>query len=713
MKIGQKLILGFAGITFLVGFVGYIGIRTFRDIGAIFEELKSNIVPGVFVMSDLDRMAVELDHAIMEYILRGKNDDKEESQAIMKNLEKLAAKHTEHERHIGLEEKKAAKEIEEKIKTINSIATGIINLKDQGAAAEVLWKKEDVEFDSASDVLSEQVTEHKAVHMEELAEAEKAIHRAHFFGVRALLSTTILIVLLAIVIALITTRLIVKPLHALHKGTEIIGAGNLDYKVGIDAKDEIGQLSIAFDKMTEDLKKITVSKDYLDNIIRSMIDSLVIVSPEGEIDTVNQAALDLLGYRKEELIGKDVSLLFPEEELSFRGTKLERLIEENRLMNYETNYKAKDGSRIPVLLSSAVLKAIDCPHKGPIKDCPVYKERGKHCEKILGIVCVAKDVTGRKKTEEEREALIKELEENQGLLKRQKQELENSRRAIKNVAMDIGKSKVILEEQKKSLEETNKELDDFTYIVSHDLKEPLRSIDAFSKFIIEDYKDRLDEEGKNYLGRIRANAGRMQALIEDLLEISRIERRRNPFGEVQVEELINEVKLRLEYAIKQKNAEIIIRDKLPRVFCDRIRFTEVFLNLISNALKFNNKSNPYIEIGCSEKDIFYEFYVKDNGLGIEERYFDKIFEIFQRLGKCEENEGTGAGLTIVKKIVQMHSGKIWMESKIGKGTTFYFTIPKEKGIILAKKKIGEILIEKRMLSEAELKEGLEEQKGRC
>ena len=181
-----------------------------------------------------------------------------------------------------------------------------------------------------------------------------------------------------------------------------------------------------------------------------------------------------------------------------------------------------------------------------------------------------------------------------------------------------------------------------------------------------------------YLERLRANAARMQNFIEDLLEVSRVQRRKNPFDEVDAGEFVNEVKFRLEYAIKKKNAGIDIRDKLPTVFCDRVRMTEVFVNLVSNAIKFNDKPNPRIEIGCSEKDNFYEFYVKDNGPGIDEQYFGKIFEIFQRLGKREEHEGTGAGLTIVKKVIQMHKGKVWVESKVGEGAIFYFTIAKEK-----------------------------------
>ena len=338
--------------------------------------------------------------------------------------------------------------------------------------------------------------------------------------------------------------------------------------------------------------------------------------------------------------------------------------------------------------------------KTPIKD-----ENGN----TVGVLGIFWDITGRKKAEEEKEVLINELKRRQELLERQKQEIEDSRRAIKNVAEDFRQSKKALEEQKGSTEKINKELDDFTYIVSHDLKEPLRSIDAFSKFLEDDYKDKIGDEGKDYIERIRANATRMQNLIEDLLELSRIERRQNPLDEVEVEELINEVKLRLEYRIKEKNVEIIVPVKLPRITCDRVRLTEVFANLISNAIKFCDKPKPCIEIGYSLKGIFYEFYVKDNGPGIEEQYFNKIFEIFQRLGKREDNEGTGAGLTIAKKIIEMHNGKIWVESKIGEGATFYFTIPKEKEFILGKKKLGEILLEKKLVAEEEIKKALEEQ----
>ncbi len=236
-----------------------------------------------------------------------------------------------------------------------------------------------------------------------------------------------------------------------------------------------------------------------------------------------------------------------------------------------------------------------------------------------------------------------------------------------------------LQQVNAELTEINKELDEFTYIVSHDLQEPLRSIDAFSKFVYEDYKDKLTEEAKNYLERVRANAFRMKELIEDLLELSRLGRIQNPFEEIDVKVLLEPILERFTYTINEKNAEVIIKEPLPCVYCDKLRLGEVFANLIGNALKFSqNKERPKVEIGGYQEGEFYCFYVKDNGIGIDKQYFEKIFGIFQRLHTIDKYPGTGAGLAICKKIIELHQGKIWLESEPGKGSTFYFALPKDK-----------------------------------
>lgn len=225
----------------------------------------------------------------------------------------------------------------------------------------------------------------------------------------------------------------------------------------------------------------------------------------------------------------------------------------------------------------------------------------------------------------------------------------------------------------------NKELDDFTYIVSHDLKEPLRGVKAFTKLLMEEYSGKVDKEGKEYLKTISESSSRMTNLIEDLLNLSRIGRIRNIEPDVDLNALLSDVKKNLAYSLEEKKVDLKVSKDFPKVTCDRIRISEVFSNLISNAIKYSKKGvKPVIEIGYSDKGDTYEFSVQDNGIGIEKQYHDKVFQIFQRLhAKGSEYEGTGAGLTIVKKIIENHNGKIWVESDAGEGSAFYFTLPKK------------------------------------
>ncbi len=257
-------------------------------------------------------------------------------------------------------------------------------------------------------------------------------------------------------------------------------------------------------------------------------------------------------------------------------------------------------------------------------------------------------------------------------LQRTNETLEDKVRERTEELRGVNESLKAYAQQKEAI---NKELDDFTYIVSHDLKEPLRSIDAFSKFVVDDYGGQLSQEGKDMLSRVRANVQRAQQLIEDLLRVSRLSREANQLCDVSIRQLIEEeVKPRFEYIMKEKNVEIMLGKELPTLKADKTRLAEVFANLISNAIKYGNKPSCRIEIGCEQENGHYHFSVRDNGPGIEPKYFEKIFQIFQRLGRQEDHEGTGVGLTIVKKVVEMHNGRIWLESELGQGTTFHFTI---------------------------------------
>ncbi len=221
---------------------------------------------------------------------------------------------------------------------------------------------------------------------------------------------------------------------------------------------------------------------------------------------------------------------------------------------------------------------------------------------------------------------------------------------------------------------SNKELESFAYVASHDLQEPLRMVSSFTQMLSMRYKDKLDQEAQEFIKFAVDGALRMQTLINDLLEYSRIETRGKTLSVVDMHNILGQVINNLSIKIKEKNA-VVTNDELPDVFADGGQMVQLFQNLIGNALKFCNTS-PKIHISVKEEQDHHLFTVKDNGIGIEAQYFDRIFQIFQRLHPKDEYGGTGIGLAICKRIVERHGGKIWVESKPGKGAKFSFTIKK-------------------------------------
>jgi signal transduction histidine kinase len=232
------------------------------------------------------------------------------------------------------------------------------------------------------------------------------------------------------------------------------------------------------------------------------------------------------------------------------------------------------------------------------------------------------------------------------------------------------------------LERSNQELDDFAYIASHDLKEPLRGLANHASFLLEDYKDKLDEEGVRRLNRLGLLCQRMERLINDLLYFSRLGRADLAVKETDPNAVIVEVRQMMETVLGERHARIVVPRVLPQIVCDKTRVTEVFRNLITNAVKYNDKAERLVEIGFLEsvntKDALERnvFYVKDNGLGIDPEFHQEVFRIFKRLQNASDGPetGTGVGLTFVKKIVERHGGRIWLESKPGNGAVFYFNL---------------------------------------
>ena len=236
-------------------------------------------------------------------------------------------------------------------------------------------------------------------------------------------------------------------------------------------------------------------------------------------------------------------------------------------------------------------------------------------------------------------------------------------------------------ERKKSreqLEKTNQELGHFAYVASHDLQEPLRVVTSYMELLEKRYTGELDEKSLKYINRAVEATNRMKSLINDLLLLTRLENKDENFEPVDINEIMEGVIKDMGVLIKDHNAKINY-NHLPKVKGDKAQLRQLFQNLVNNGIKFNKEGeNPQIEIIANKKETLVEFAIKDNGIGIDEKYFDRIFVIFQRLHGRQEYSGTGIGLAMCKKIVEQHDGNLWVESQPEKGSTFYFTLPLDK-----------------------------------
>ena len=272
-------------------------------------------------------------------------------------------------------------------------------------------------------------------------------------------------------------------------------------------------------------------------------------------------------------------------------------------------------------------------------------------------------------------------------IKANNQELLDAQLASLNIMEDLNTS---LSEQKKldtelkktlkELEAKNQELEDYTYTVSHDLKTPLVTIQVFAELLNNKYADQMDEKAKHYLQRITQGTDNLGTLVSNLLELSRAGRKSRPFELHDFNEILEVSLAGLEGKLTQNNVKITHSDDFPKVHSDDLRMEQVLSNLIGNSVKYmGDQPEPEVEIGWKEEAGHYRFWVKDNGIGIREEDQDRIFKVFERAETGFDEEGSGIGLSIVKKIIQVHGCDVWVESEFGKGSTFYFELPK-KGV---------------------------------
>ena len=551
--------------------------------------------------------------------------------------------------------KKTLQDIETKVGDINKLmATGVgmgLGEFDIVAISEVLdWAKKDsaLVYIVVLDVVGDEIATFNATSrrldtagfsaMEEVFESDNILHSKanldyHGTSYGTLLTgysldemeadiaeqrkTTLLICmgifLLGIVLSLIISKRVTANILKLYEAVNALSRGNTKVEVEISGSDESARLAEAFNRMIKNLdqsqKELLASKHYTENIISSMLDSLFIVDEEGIIANVNQAATELLEYTKAELIGQPIQSFLKNK--GYSDEVKPKLFENGSLLNVENYFINRSGKIIPVLFSAANIYDND--------------------RKTQSYVCVAQNITA-----------IREAQNN-------------------------------LETYSRKLEKSNKELDQFAYVVSHDLKAPLRAIYNLSQWIQEDIEDKLTDENKQQMTLLRGRVSRLESLINGILEYGKIGKSQTEVKQVDVSVLLKGI---LDLLSPLPQVDVKIAMNMPVFRTDETRLHQVFANLIDNALKYNNKPIRELEISVSEDKDFYIFCVKDNGPGIESQYHDKIFVIFQTLEARDKVESTGIGLSLTRKILEEKGCKIWLESEPGVGSKFFFTWPK-------------------------------------
>ncbi|MDT0558974.1 ATP-binding protein [Ichthyenterobacterium sp. W332] len=357
------------------------------------------------------------------------------------------------------------------------------------------------------------------------------------------------------------------------------------------------------------LEKLVKEKtSELRGVFENIVDAYVVMDLWGNVLKMNDAAIQLLGYNNSEDDFNLLELADPTEAENVMNT-FETLINQGSVTDFQVKINTKfNGQRLVHINASIILDDTNKP---------------------IAAQGIVRDITDITTLQLQKESLLKRLEK------------------------------------------SNDELQEYAHIVSHDLKSPLRSIDALVSWLKEDNKDKLDDASLKNLNLIETTLEKMEQLISDVLNYSSVAADNNEPVEVNIQVLVEDL---LKILFIPDHIKVILKGDLPVLTGDHTKLQQVFQNLISNAVKFNDKEKGIIEIDAADKGEFYKFSIKDNGIGIEPQFHDKVFKIFHALNKNKDS--SGIGLSIVKKIVNLHDGKIWLESEPQVGTTFYFTLKK-------------------------------------
>jgi PAS domain S-box-containing protein len=460
--------------------------------------------------------------------------------------------------------------------------------------------------------------------------------------------TGALALVLIFISLIVFIRRIVSQIKSLSEAASRVARGKLEHRIEVPSsvRDEVSDLVVSFNEMTEGLIRTTVSKRFVENIISSMNDTLVIVGEDGTIRKANQAILNLLGYKQDDLEDSPFGMILRED--SSDGMDVESLIEAGFVSNIERVYVAKDGREIPMLFSSSVMR----------NDDDIFE----------GLVCVAQNITERKRFEEELKGAKEAAEDANARLRETNRSLEDATDYANEMA-----------EQAKSASAAKSE---FLAMMSHEIRTPLNGILGFSQLLLED--DTLKKEQRDFVQTIYSSGTALLSVINDILDFSKIEAGKIEletidFDLLSVVEGIGEV---LGQRAAEKGIELtcLVDHEVPtRLSGDPSRIRQMLLNLAGNAIKFTDHGEVTVEaklVNESNGVASIRFEVRDTGIGIPENRLAIIFDRFTQVDGSTTRKygGTGLGLAIVKRFAEMMGGGVGVESAVGKGSTFYFTV---------------------------------------
>ncbi|MHB8771076.1 MAG: sensor histidine kinase [Syntrophales bacterium] len=513
--------------------------------------------------------------------------------------------------------------------------------KKQASAAERAMIEESTERTVAQLIARSQAMISDAHALAQVSYAE--IDRVQTWSFRLIAGAILLSVLIAALISYLISRTINVSLRALARETELVAAGNLDRRLPVTGKDEIAQLSLAFNEMTEKLarssarlgqeirekdkarealqkahdeledrvaertKELSRSEQRISGILASITDCYYALDAQWRVVEINDQALRYFGKSRDEMLGRSWREIFP----MGIGSP------------FEEQFKRAVSGGTPVEFDAHSL-VVD-----RWAELHVYPAES-------GISVYFKDITERKRAEE------------------------------------------ALRERTVELEAANRELEDFCYTIAHDLRAPLRAIDGFSVMLARRHDNGFDAESRHRIQLIRANIRNMGRLIDDLLAYAGLGRKAMTFSALDMEALVRELWRELCDITPGRQMELRMGD-LPGAFGDRTLIRQALANLLSNAVKFTRfRDQAVIEVGGRDEGAEIRYFVKDNGVGFDMAYHDKMFGVFQRLHGVDQYEGTGVGLAIVERSIRRHGGRVWGEGKVGEGAVFHFTLPRKE-----------------------------------